>query len=202
MITTINNGLARIRHHVRRLAGDNKGAAAVEFALIAPLLITLYLGTQEISLALNANKKLGRAASAIGDLIAQEDTEIAVADLKDIMKVGTATMQPYKITLPEVWTTGITISAAGAATVSWSQKLVNNTTYSVPYAAGSAVTVPAKLKVASTFLIKVETKLKYRPITSWSIKDHRSPTSFAYIDMAEVYYLRPRNSDSLPCVGC
>lgn len=202
MISSINNVLARIRNGVRRLAGDSKGAAAVEFALVAPLLITLYLGTQEISLALNINKKVGRAASAIGDLIAQEDTEIAVADLKDIMKVGTATLQPYSLTLPEVWVTGIQISTAGAATVAWSQKLVNNTSYSIPYGAGSAVAVPVKLKVNDTFLVKVETKLKYRPITSWSITSNKTATGYAYIDMAEVYYLRPRNSNALTCVGC
>jgi Flp pilus assembly protein TadG len=201
MISAINNQLTRIRRHVRRLAGDSKGAAAVEFALIAPLLITLYLGTQEISLALNINKKVGRTSSAVGDLIAQQDTEILVADLKDIMKVGAATMQPYSITKPELWVTGIQISAAGAATVAWSQKLVDNTAYSVPFAAGSAVTVPAKLKINDTFLVKVETKLKYRPITSWTIKDNRS-SGYAYFNMAEVYYLRPRNSNSLSCNGC
>jgi Flp pilus assembly protein TadG len=201
MISAINNRLARLRSHVRRLAGDNKGAAAVEFALIAPLLITLYLGTQEISLALSINKKVGRTSSAVGDLIAQEDTDIAVADLKDIMKVGAATLQPYSITKPEVWVTGIQISATGAATVAFSQKLVNNTTYSVPYAKDSATTVPTKLKVNDSFLVKVETKLKYRPITSWSINSNKA-SGYAYIDMAEVYYLRPRNSNSLNCVGC
>lgn len=201
MIIRICNGLAGIRNHVRRMAKDKKGAAAVEFALIAPLLITLYLGTQEISLALNINKKLGRTASAVGDLIAQSDTEITVTDLKDILKVGAATLQPYSITKPEIWVTGIQISAAGAATVAWSQKLVENTTYSVPYAAGSAATVPAKLKVNDTFLVKVETKLKYRPITSWSINSNKS-SGYAYIDMAEVYYLRPRNSVAISCNGC
>ncbi len=201
MIRAINNRLSRIRNQMRKLSGDSKGAAAVEFALIAPLLITLYLGTQEISLALNINKKVGRTSSAVGDLIAQEDTEIAVADLRDIMKVGAATMQPYAITKPELWVTGIQISTAGAATVAWSQKLVENTTYSVPYAAGSAVVVPAKLKINDTFLVKVETKLKYRPITSWTITTNKS-SGYAYFNMAEVYYLRPRNSNSLSCIGC
>ncbi len=201
MISAINNQLSRIRNQVRRLSLDSKGAAAVEFALIAPLLITLYLGTQEISLALNINKKVGRTSSAVGDLIAQEDTEIAVADLKDIMKVGAATMQPYSITKPELWITGIQISTAGAATVAWSQKLVENTTYSVPYAAGSAVVVPAKLKINDTFLVKVETKLRYRPITSWTITTNKS-SGQTYFNMAEIYYLRPRNSNSLSCIGC
>ncbi len=201
MISAINKGLGRIRSQVKRLAGDSKGAAAVEFAIIAPLLITLYLGTQEISLALNINKKVGRASSAIGDLIAQADTTITVADLKDIMKVGAATMQPYSLTKPEVFVTGIQISAAGAATVAWSQKLVDNITYSVPYVAGSVATVPAKLKVNDTFLVKVETTLKYRPITSWSITTNKS-SGYAFFNMAEVYYLRPRNSTTLACTGC
>lgn len=205
MLMKINEKVRGLGKRLQAYARDNKGAAAVEFAIIAPLLITLYLGTQEISLALQVNKKVGRSASAIGDLIAQDDQDpMPVATIRDMMKVGTATLQPYTLTKPEVFVTGINIDSAGAAKVAWSQKLINGTSFSTPYAVNSAVVVPAKLIVKDTFLVKVETKLEYRPITSWSISKNKGTGTGAYaaVDMSEIYYLRPRNTTTISCTGC
>lgn len=190
---------------LRRFSSDRKGAAAVEFAIIAPLLITLYLGTMEISRGLQVNKKVGRAASSVADLIAQIDEgALDKATIESIMKIGKATLQPYNLTQPTIIATGISIDAAGNPTVSWSRQLAD-TVASKPYVAGTAVTtVPIKLKIASTFLIKVETKLEYRSVTSWSLAKNKSDASGAYagIDMSEVYYLRPRTGQSLICNDC
>ncbi len=189
---------------LRRFSGDNRGAAAVEFAIIAPVLITIYLGTMEISRGLQVNKKVGRSASVIADLIAQvDDTALDKATIDAIMKIGKATLQPYNLTQPTMIATGVTIDAAGNPTVSWSRQLAD-TTVSKPYAVGSAVTIPAKLKIASTFLIKVQTKLEYRSVTSWSLAKNKSDANgqYAAIDMSEVYYLRPRTAPTLNCNDC
>ncbi len=190
---------------LRRFNGDERGAAAIEFAFIAPLLITLYLGTMEISRGLQLNKKVGRSASASADLIAQVDQgALDKATIEDILKIGKATLQPYNLAKPTIIATGITISAAGAATVSWSRQMVD-TTASKPFAAGSAVTgIPPKLLVPSTFLVKVQTKLEYRSVTAWSLTKNKSDAngSYAAIDMSEVYYLRPRTTDNLTCNDC
>jgi Flp pilus assembly protein TadG len=190
---------------LRRFNGDERGAAAIEFAFIAPLLITMYLGTMEISRGLQVNKKVGRSASATADLIAQiDDGALDKATIESIMKIGKATLQPYSLTQPTIIATGITINAAGAATVSWSRQMAD-TTASTPYAAGSAVTgVPAKLLIANTFLIKVQTKLEYRSVTAWSLTKNKSDANgpYAAIDMSEVYYLRPRTANSLACNDC
>ena len=190
---------------LRRFNGDNRGAAAVEFAIIAPLLISMYLGTMEISRGLQVNKKVGRSASSVADLIAQIDGgALDKATIESIMKIGKATLQPYNLTQPTIIATGVNINAVGAATVSWSRQLAN-TTPSTPYAAGSAVTnIPAKLLIANTFLIKVQTKLEYRSVTSWSLGKNKTDANgtYAAIDMSEVYYLRPRTVSTLSCNDC
>ncbi len=202
MFVKINTVLGRMRDTVRRLSSDNRGVAAIEFALIAPLLITLYLGTLEISGALQMNKKVGRAASATGDLIAQLDsTEVNKEALKSILKIGKAITQPYNLTQPKIIVTGIKINASNVAKVAWSLKL-DDATFSTPYAANSTLTVPAKVNIADTFLVKVDTQLEYRTLTSWSIAKASGQT-YGKIDMSETYYLRPRVAiGDLPCADC
>ena len=60
--------LERMNRAVRRLRGNQSGVGAVEFALIAPVLIMLYMGSLEVSVAMSVNKKLARAASTVADL--------------------------------------------------------------------------------------------------------------------------------------
>ena len=43
------------------LLGDRRGVAALEFALIAPLLLSMYFVTMEVAQAIESNKKVGRS---------------------------------------------------------------------------------------------------------------------------------------------
>jgi Flp pilus assembly protein TadG len=201
MMVKLNNFLERMRATARKLSCDNRGVAAIEFAMIAPLLITLYLGTQEISGALQMNKKVGRAASATGDLITQLDaSNVSKANIEAIMKIGKAVTQPYNLTQPKIILTAIDISPVGVPIISWSRQLDNNT-FSKPFTDGALVTVPTKVKIANTFLIKVEAKIEYRTLTSWSVTQASGQT-YGKINMAETYYLRPRLAPKLPCADC
>lgn len=205
MILKINNAVRALREKVSKLVGDKSGVAALEFALIAPLLITLYLGTMEISNGLQMNKKVSRAASTVGDLITQLDgSQLNKATIESIMGIGRAVTQPYSFTKPTVTVTGIVIDAAGASTVAWSRKLSDTGDYSRPFTLGSSVTVPARVLIANTFLVRVETSLAYNTLTSWTVS--RAPgQSYGLIDMSETFYLRPRitaNVASFPCADC
>jgi hypothetical protein len=59
------------------------GLAAVEFALIAPIMILLFFGVVESSGALGASRKTLLAANTLADLVAQE-TQILKSDLDDL----------------------------------------------------------------------------------------------------------------------
>jgi Flp pilus assembly protein TadG len=205
MILKMNNSIRRLREKMSKFAGDNRGVAALEFAMIAPLLITMYLGTMEISSGLQMNKKVGRAASTVGDLVAQLDaTQLNKDALESILRIGKAVTQPYSLTQPKVTVTGIEIDAGGNPKVAWSRELSTTGTFSKPYLAGAAAIVPLKVKIASTFLVRVETTLAYKTLTSWSIS-RSAGENYGLINMAETYYLRPRvtvSSTSFPCSDC
>jgi Flp pilus assembly protein TadG len=198
--------LARTTGAARRFATDRSGVAAVEFVFIAPLIIILWLGTMEVSQGIEVNKKVGRSASVIGDIVTQTDV-INVGDLEDIMKIGASVLQPYTRDYPYITVSEVYVDNGLSAKIVWSRK-GRQSTFSSGYAVNSAVTLPANLKVANTYLVKVESDLDYIPVTntSYVIRSSSSTKKYGFSSavwhMRETYYLRPRVNDDVACNGC
>ena len=79
------------RSLIRRLAGDESGVSAVEFALIAPVMLLFYAGMVDLCQGYMALKRTSHAASAVADLVSQSRT-ITKADINSIFEVGPAIM--------------------------------------------------------------------------------------------------------------
>lgn len=71
-VNLIRSAARKTRDFRRKFSDDNKGIAAIEFALIAPVMIMFYFGLAEVSLLVSADRKTAQAASLVGDLAAQE----------------------------------------------------------------------------------------------------------------------------------
>ncbi|MER8461649.1 TadE/TadG family type IV pilus assembly protein [Mesorhizobium sp. M1409] len=187
-----------------RFWADRRGIAAVEFALIMPILLIMYFLTMEASQAIETSKKVSRIGSMVADLVTQQ-TSVLKADVDAIMKIGTVTLQPYSRSAPSITITAIQVSADGTkALVVWSRKLVAGVA-SPGAAATTETTVPASLKVANTFLIRVESTLGYTPVIAWSASNQQKlglTSAFSNITMGETYYLRPRRSVTVTCGDC
>jgi len=188
-----------------RFFPDRRGVAAVEFALIVPLLFVMYFVTMEASQGFETSKKVGRISSMVGDLVAQQ-TSVAKADLTAIMKIGNSTLQPYNRSVPDIIITAIKIStdATPKVQVAWSWKVVNGL-YSVDAVKDSTTTVPTTLKIGGTFLIRVETILGYKPMVTWSQDNEERlglTSAFDHIKMDETLYFSPRRGLTIPCSDC
>ncbi len=195
----------RIAGLLRRAAADRKGVAAIEFAFIAPLLLTMYFVTMEIAPAIDANKKVGRAASMMADLVTQQQS-ISKSEVEAIMAIGEATLNPYSRTQLKVVITAIKISSDDTPTVkvAWSRKMVDGA-FSQDAAKDSTTTVPETLRIKGSFLVRVETSLDYRPIITWTASEKQTTgllAAFDNINMKETYYLRPRMSATIDCSTC
>ena len=198
-------GMMRAGAHLRtagvwlkasRFWSDRRGIAAVEFALIMPILLIMYLVTMEASQGIETSKKVSRIGSMVADLATQQ-TSVVKADVDAIMKIGPVTLQPYSRSTPSITITAIQVSAdATKALVVWSRKLVAGAT-STGLAATTETTVPTTLKVAGTFLIRVDSTLVYEPAIKLAMT-----SAFNQITMGETYYLRPRRSVTIPCGDC
>lgn len=197
--------LKRWQAHVRALVADRRGVAAVEFAFIVPILLSLYFVTMEVSQAIETNKKVNRIGSMVADLIAQQQT-IVVTEVDAIMMIGESTLQPYSRSLGTIVVTAIEITndSTPRVQVAWSRKLVGTTTgKGLPK--GTPIIVPDALKIKGTFLIRVESDLAYKPVITWAAEGKPVlglAAAFDGISMSETYYLRPRMSPSVPCSDC
>ncbi|WP_353643408.1 TadE/TadG family type IV pilus assembly protein [Mesorhizobium sp. WSM2239] len=197
--------ISKLAAGLASLIPDRRGVAAVEFALIAPLLLSMYFVTMEVAQGIEANKKVGRVGSMVADLITQQ-SEVTPAQLQAILKIGGSIMQPYNRSAPKIVVTAIDITPdpGSQVKVAWSGKLENGV-YSKDAAAGTATTVPTTLKMPGTFLIRVDSYLDYRPVITWSASAKSTlglMAAFDNISMKETYYLRPRMSPTIKCAAC
>jgi Flp pilus assembly protein TadG len=79
---------------VNRWRANQDGLAAVEFAMLLPLMITLFFGVVETSLALLCRADVSIMASTAADLISQSDT-IAASDISNVYSAAGTILYPY-----------------------------------------------------------------------------------------------------------
>ncbi|QNL19462.1 pilus assembly protein [Hyphobacterium sp. CCMP332] len=167
------------RTFLRRLGGNRDGVSAVEFALIAPVMVLLYLGMVEISLALSVDRKVTNAASAIADLIAQDDV-ITDGEMINILNASRAIIAPYDTDQFAVRISSVSMDLTGDVAVDWS-----DARGTLARAEGSQPTLPAGLLNPGRSIIWVEVAYAYdapfREITG-------------DFNIEEEFFLRPRQS--------
>ena len=107
------------RFTLRRLMRDQRGVSAVEFALLAPVMIGLYFGMTEFSQGFMAQKRMNHVAAVVGDLVGQT-TALTTSDLDGIMDVGDLIMAPYTVQTLRLRVSSV-IRQNDAYTVQWSR---------------------------------------------------------------------------------
>ncbi|MBL8593039.1 MAG: pilus assembly protein [Devosia sp.] len=106
---------------LKQFRDDIRAVAAVEFALILPLLITLYLGTIEAATLYSADHKVATVASTMADLVSREKGEISSATLDKYFEAAETIMRPYTTSGLVQVVSLLSINSDGVATVKWSQ---------------------------------------------------------------------------------
>jgi len=176
------------RRPISRLAEDVGGVAAVEFALLVPILCLLYFGMAELTQGVMAERRTAHTASTIGDLVAQSSST-SQAQVTQIFSIGAAIVYPYPTAPLKMRITSVVADANGKTTVAWSQGDGLGA-----LAKGAAVTVPANLIAANQSVIMAEADYTYTPAVGYVMK--------AAVPFNEIYYLRPRLSDQVTCGDC
>jgi Flp pilus assembly protein TadG len=75
------------------MLADN-GVAAIEFAFILPFMVLMFFGLLDITDAVSYNRRVTAAASAVGDLVAQNRTFVTKTAIDDYFKAATLIMKP------------------------------------------------------------------------------------------------------------
>ncbi len=181
MTSKLAVGIARARQRLTHFVRDRRGVSAVEFAMLLPLMVALYLGGVEISTGIAIDRKVTLVARTLADLVAQASS-VNTTDVNNILGASAAVVQPYDDSKLKITVTSVKIDAQGNASVAWSDSK-NGTARGV----GSTVTLPTALNVPSTSLIWAETQYAYTPNIGFMITGTRNLT--------DQIYMRPRLSD-------
>lgn len=171
---------------LRRLtdfAGDKRGVSAVEFAMLLPLMLTLYLGGAEVSQGIGIDRKVTLTARTVADLVAQVAT-IDTAGVNAALGASAAVLAPYPDSQAKITVSVVNIDANGNAKIAWSA-----TKNGTARAVGSSVTVPAALKTPSTSLVWGETSYAYTPSIGYVIS--------GTMNLNDQIFMRPRLSDTV-----
>lgn len=179
---------------LRRFARDQRGVGAIEFAILFPVLLMLYLGAFELTVGLSVSKRASRTAGSIADIVSQQSS-VTKSVLATMPTVAGAIFAPYSTTGLTLKITGIAVDGSGNATIAWSWAQDGTK----PYSSGTPITVPANMNQASTFLVRSELAIPYQ-ITSFGT--NFLPNGTNQITISRQYYYRQRIGNSISCSDC
>lgn len=169
----------------KRFRGDERGISAVEFALVLPVLLSVFIGVSEVGQAVSISRKVTITTRTVTDLVTQ-NTSLSQSQLNTLLAASAETIAPYPSSNLSITVSEISIDANGKATVTWSG--------SYPYSAnalqaGSTFQLPSNLNTPSTSLIYGLVSYAYTPTFGYNI--------IGTMSLSDHIYLSPRNSTTI-----
>lgn len=164
---------------------DRRGNAAVEFALVVPLMLTLFFGTVEFSSAVSAKRKVVLAARTLSDLVSQSSA-VDDNDLSNFNLAATAILYPFptspdlKMRVTSLYVDPTTKIGKPKWSKAWGAGLTALT-------GTDNVTLPPALQVGDTYLIYAEVQYKYVPAVGYMMAK-------TGVQLNDSTYTRPRQS--------
>ena len=174
---------AKLLRQIKRIACDQRGVSGVEFAMIVPMLLLLYVGAVEINNAVTISRRTSAVASTAADLTAQVKS-VTKSDLQDVQAAAASVLTPYVTTPLKVVLSSVVADENNNGKVDWS--CANK---GAARAEDSAYSLPAGLTEPDSSVIVAEVTYSFSPLLNLS--SIFSPGSF---DMKRTFYARPRRS--------
>ena len=172
-----------LTRHLSGFAKDKRGVSAVEFAMLLPLMLTLYLGGVEVSQGIAIDRKVTLTARTVADLVAQVAT-IDTAGVNAALGAATAIKAPNPDSNATITISVVDIDANGSAKIKWS-----NAKNGSPRAVGASVNIPPALNTPSTSLVWGEAAYMYQPTIGYVVTGPRNLT--------DQIFMRPRLSETV-----
>lgn len=185
---------------LRRWRGDHSGLAAVEFALVLPVMLIAYFGCLEVTQGFQASRKVSILSRSLSDLTSQASATIGSAEMTNIFDASRAVLAPFDASTSQLTVSGVvfsTVSGAVKAYTDWSVtrngtlRPCGELTQVANGAAPSPTTIPSGLVQAGTTVIVADVKYLYMPLLGGSFRQIGSGASS--IPLNSTTYMRPRS---------
>lgn len=184
---------------MRRFRQSNRGAAAVEFAMLLPIMITLFFGVVETTLALACRADVSQMASTAADLISQVNSASS-SDISNVYAGAGTILYPYyaggssgkpTIRLTSVVYDSTSSTPTTAGKVAWTCTQAGTGTLSpASRSVGSTVTFAQPLMITNGSVIMAEVAYNYSSPTTKVITGP--------INMTNTFYTKPRRIAQIP----
>jgi Flp pilus assembly protein TadG len=181
---------------IARLRDDVAGVSAVEFAILLPIMILLFVGGTQWTEAITIKRKVQLVARTIGDLVAQ-DTSVTNAEIASIFTASAAVVQPFSSGPLQVIVSCVAIDANGNAKIGWSDSptagaaRAQGTTVTLPW---TAATMKNTMNMANTKLVWSEASYVYTPPVAFTLF---SSTNTGAITLTDQAFFRQRTGSTI-----
>lgn len=194
----------------RGFRADARGVAAIEFAMILPLMLALYMGVLELSMGYQASRKVSLFARTVADITSQADTAgststarvMSSADMSNLRKSANWILAPFPIAAGQVRMTVSSVSFEGSGGsppgVNWSvgyegvRRACGPLTVVPSSSAPSPTTVPSGVAQADTSIIIADIEYDYKPLLGGSFKSFGGG-ALSQVTLKQTSYMRPRH---------
>lgn len=171
--------LNRLSAFLHRLRRDRSGLAAVEFAVICPVMLISLMGAVEVSNGMAADRRVTLVTSTIADLTSQ-DSSVTNAEMADIFAAGAAVMHPMDATPLKMRISSIVADLNGVTRVAWSSGYNGMPAR----AAGATIAIPDDMVSPGGSVIFAEVEYLYTSTIGEFLTDG--------VTIKDQFYLRPR----------
>jgi Flp pilus assembly protein TadG len=175
---------ARVLRSMHRLRKNARGVALIEFAMVFPILVVLYLGGFQLMDAVSVYRKVTTTTRSLADLSTQM-ANVNEASVQTVLDASAQIMAPYAASGGTYRISLINVDSAGVATVEWSQSKSGTGELSP----GAAYALPANIKQNDLDMIVCDVVYTYRPIAFFSLMGN--------IPFRDQIFMIPRNGSTV-----
>ncbi|MDZ4777079.1 MAG: TadE/TadG family type IV pilus assembly protein [Alphaproteobacteria bacterium] len=170
---------------LRAFLRDTRGLAALEFALILPMMVVVLFGSVELTEVLTTKSRVENTAAAMADVVSR-DTVIEDDEIDDLWAASGTLMYPNSAGPLKLRVTSVQVETPTRAVVLWSEGHNGYTARSAG-SVMSAPSLPAGLMIPGTSVIVAETDYRYTPPIGVFLD--------VAFDLKHIEYRRPRIAD-------
>lgn len=177
---------SRVSKLSRRFREDDDGIAAIEFAIIAPVMIGMYFGLAEVASAISMDRRISHSTNVVGDLATQQP-ELKGDEIEEVLSAALRVMGVHDVDSVSIDMESFIKPTPTGAPESRGRIRLNSGAGSLT--AFDATTLDSKLLNDKSGVVVTRVTYNYTPL------------KLRYFDsditLAETFLLKPRRSDSV-----